>query len=276
MSGITIETRIRNTNYDIRINLKIQFIINSGQSNSNKISNEDSTNNNYTISNQTQLSRYSGSDKLDNTKRINYGLDINKLSIKLSQNYELSKNSNYHKEAGNDDYLSDLLGNASYNTSKNTLSYDVRYDVDQNGIRKQSISYENDSIFGVTNFTYIDEKTETNSILTSGNEAATLKFDSIKFKKYHRLNFDTKYNMITNQINQYRVGYKYFDECFGINLDYSRLYYTQGTLKPKDNLTLMFSFKNLGSYKSTNLAVSEIDKQDIQWEGGSVSNEEFY
>ena len=28
----------------------------------------------------------------------------------------------------------------------------------------------------------------------------------------------------------------------------------------------MFSFKNLGSYKSTNLAVSETDKQDIEWE----------
>ena len=29
----------------------------------------------------------------------------------------------------------------------------------------------------------------------------------------------------------------------------------------------MFSFKNIGSYKSTNLAVSEKDKQDIEWEG---------
>ena len=27
----------------------------------------------------------------------------------------------------------------------------------------------------------------------------------------------------------------------------------------------MFSFKYLGSYESTNLAVSEIDKQDIRW-----------
>ena len=28
----------------------------------------------------------------------------------------------------------------------------------------------------------------------------------------------------------------------------------------------MFSFKNLGAYKSSNLAVSEQDKQDINWE----------
>ena len=39
----------------------------------------------------------------------------------------------------------------------------------------------------------------------------------------------------------------------------------------------MFSFKYLGTYKSTNLAVSELDKQDIQWEtggkiGGFINN----
>ena len=37
----------------------------------------------------------------------------------------------------------------------------------------------------------------------------------------------------------------------------------------------MFSFKNLGAYKSSNLAVSEIDKQDIEWENTGVDNEKF-
>ena len=37
----------------------------------------------------------------------------------------------------------------------------------------------------------------------------------------------------------------------------------------------MFSFKNIGSYKSSNLAVSENDKQDIEWESYSIDNEEF-
>ena len=36
-----------------------------------------------------------------------------------------------------------------------------------------------------------------------------------------------------------------------------------------------FSFKNIGSYKSTNLAVSETEKQDIRWESNSVKNELF-
>ena len=37
----------------------------------------------------------------------------------------------------------------------------------------------------------------------------------------------------------------------------------------------MFSFKNIGSYKSTNLAVSETDKQDIRWEDNDLDNELF-
>ena len=37
----------------------------------------------------------------------------------------------------------------------------------------------------------------------------------------------------------------------------------------------MFSFKNVGSYKSTNLAVSETDKQDIEWINLDANNELF-
>ena len=73
---------------------------------------------------------------------------------------------------------------------------------------------------------------------------------------------------------EYTIGYNYFDECFRINmiLQENR---TEDNLKPQDKLTLMFSFKNIGSYKSTNLAVSEKEKQDIEWETGDVDNELF-
>ena len=37
----------------------------------------------------------------------------------------------------------------------------------------------------------------------------------------------------------------------------------------------MFSFKNIGSYKSSNLAVSESDKKDIEWGNVNVDNTKF-
>ena len=81
---------------------------------------------------------------------------------------------------------------------------------------------------------------------------------------------------LKEEINkEYTIGYSYFDECFGINIDFNRKSYEEDNLKPQDILTLMFSFKNIGSYKSTNLAVSETDKQDIQWESIGTDNEKF-
>ena len=74
---------------------------------------------------------------------------------------------------------------------------------------------------------------------------------------------------------EYSIGYSYFDECFGINLDFSRKSYEEDNLKPQDILTIMFSFKNIGSYKSTNLAVSENDKQDIEWESYDIDEDVF-
>ena len=81
---------------------------------------------------------------------------------------------------------------------------------------------------------------------------------------------------LKEEINkEYTISYSYFDECFGINIDFNRKSYEEDNLKPQDILTLMFSFKNVGSYKSTNLAVSENDKQDIQWENIGNDNEKF-
>ena len=96
-----------------------------------------------------------------------------------------------------------------------------------------------------------------------------------KFNEYSEIHYDVLYDLVTNNENEYTIGYSYFDECFGINLDFTRKFYTDRELKPNDSLLLMFSFKNLGSYQSSNIAVSEFDKQDIEWVTKSVDNDLF-
>ena len=80
------------------------------------------------------------------------------------------------------------------------------------------------------------------------------------------------YDLQEDDNKEYSLYYTYFDECFGVNIDFKRKFYSDNDLKPQDTLTLMFSFKNIGSYKSTNLAVSETDKQDIRWENYNIDN----
>ena len=97
----------------------------------------------------------------------------------------------------------------------------------------------------------------------------------MKFLKFSKIQINGLYDLKKEINKEYTVGYRYFDECFGISLDFNRKSYEENNLKPQDILTLMFSFKNIGSYKSTNLAVSENDKQDIEWENIETNNEKF-
>ena len=128
---------------------------------------------------------------------------------------------------------------------------------------------------GELGFSYLDQNSKINEIITNDTETINYSFLSKKFLKFSKIQINGLYDLKKEINKEYSIGYSYFDECFGINLDFSRKSYEEDNLKPQDILTIMFSFKNVGSYKSTNLAVSENDKQDIEWEGSSVENDKF-
>ena len=255
---------------------KAHFVISPGASNTNKISNEDSTNNDFSIENIYRLNRFSGTDKLDNSKRVTFGLNsyTDHFKTSLYQSYEFTSNSNFHNEQGNDDKLSDLLGSIEY-FKKNELSYNFRYDLDDSYLKKQNVSFRSDNKYGEINLSYLDQNSKTNNIITNDTETINYGFYSKKFSKFSKLNINGLYDLKKEINKEYSIGYSYFDECFGINIDFNRKSYEEDNLKPQDILTIMFSFKNVGSYKSTNLAVSENDKQDIEWESCSIENDKF-
>ncbi|MBO6465581.1 MAG: LPS-assembly protein LptD [Pelagibacteraceae bacterium] len=277
MSGLSLEAPLINRKRNMTITPKLSLILNGSQPSSDKVSNEESTNNSYSLLNTNTLNRYTGTDKLDNSKRINYGIDISKdlLKLSLSQSYEFDANSNYNKDLGLNDYMSDVLGSINYDGLNNDLQHNFRFNVDQGLIKSQSFTYKNANIIGTSEIKYSQERVENNSILESGTETLDINFSSNKFFNYSKINLSSTFDLIKDDPTKYKFGYSYFDECFGVNLDFNRSFYSDRDLKPADTLTLMFSFKYLGSYKSTNLAVSEIDKQDIQWESGSVDEAKF-
>ncbi len=254
----------------------ISFIASPGISNSNKISNEDSSINDISIENLTNLNRYTGTDKIDNSKRLNYGIKVNNNSIRLnlSSYYEFSNNSNFHKDQNNDDHLSDLIGSFEISNKLNT-SYNFRYDFADNFFKEQDIIMKYPSKFGNLTVSYLDQKSKTDETIISDIETINYKATSKKINKFSEIKLSGLYDLKKNINSEYLIGYNYFDECFGVNIDFTRKSYEEGVLKPQDILTIMFSFKNIGSYKSTNLAVSENDKQDIEWEGFEVKNELF-
>ena len=71
--GISIKTPFKlNDSNSFTIEPNSQIVLSPGLSNSNKLSNEDSSNNNFTIGNISSLNRFSCSDKMDNSKRVKY------------------------------------------------------------------------------------------------------------------------------------------------------------------------------------------------------------
>jgi len=267
--------RIKNLK-NFTINPKLNLTLTPGISNSNKLSNEDSTNNDFSNNNIFRLNRYSGTDKMDNSKRISYGLSLYNEYFRssLSQLYEFTNNSNFHNEQGNDDNLSDLLGTMEY-LNKNELSYNFRYDLNDSYMKTNNINFKSNLNIGEVNLSYLDQNTKINNIITKDTETLNYSFKSKKFNKFSKINISGLYDLKKEINTEYNIGYSYFDECFGINIDFNRKSYEEDNLKPQDILTLMFSFKNIGSYKSTNLAVSENDKQDIEWESFEIDNDKF-
>ncbi len=276
--SMTSETPFKILNYAPEITFvpKFNLTISPGLSNSDKLSNEDSTNNDFSIDNMYQLNRYSGNDKMDNSKRITYGLSAFKENLKstLVQTYEFTDNSNFHKEQGNNNNLSDLLGSIEY-SSESELAYNFRYDFNDAYLKKQNITYNADTKYGKINISYLDQNSKINNIVSKDVETLNYSFLSKRISKFSKLNFNGLYDLKKEINKEYSIGYSYFDECFGISIDFNRKSYEEDSLKPQDILTLMFSFKNIGSYKSTNLAVSEDDKEDIGWESYNIENDKF-
>ena len=276
--GISTESpfKFKKNISNLTINPKIHLVATPGISNSNKISNEDSTNNDFSIENIYRLNRFSGNDKMDNSKRISFGISAYNENFKssLSQSYEFTKNSNFHKEQGNDNNLSDLLGTIEY-FNKNEVSYNFRYDVTDEYLKKQNVNFKTKTKYGDLNLSYLDQNSKINNIITKDTETINYSYFSKKFSKFSKINFSGLYDLKEEINKEYSLGYSYFDECFGINLDFNRKSYKEDNLKPQDILTIMFSFRNIGSYKSTNLAVSEKEKEDIHWENINIDDDKF-
>tara|TARA_B100001063_G_C16723462_1_gene534943 strand:+ start:51 stop:1007 length:957 start_codon:yes stop_codon:yes gene_type:complete len=277
--GITSETpfKINHLSNNLTYTPKLKLVITPGISNSNKLSNEDSSISSYTIENNTSLNRYSGTDKLDNSKRLDLSFNIKNdfLNGTVWTTYEFTKNSNYHYSQGNKKKLSDFLGDLSLTKEKYVSSYDFRFDPHDNYMKNQNIKFSNENKFGSYKLSYLDQKNKTEDIIITDKETLNYEFTSKKLFKYSKISYIGLYDIKKSMNTESGISYSYFDECFGVNIDFKRNSYSEETLKPQDIITLMFSFKNLGSYKSTDIAVSENNKQDIEWESKSVNNDLF-
>ena len=174
-----------------------------GLSNSNKLSNEDSSINSFTIDNNMNLNRFTGTDKLDNSKRINFGFNLNNdhLDATFLQTYEFTNNSNFHYSQGNENKLSDFLGQIIYDSNNYKLGYNFRYDTDNEFAKSQNLNFNYIGKIVDAKINYLDQKSKTDETIVTDNETINYQFDSKKIYKYSKISYFGLYDA-NNQTNK--------------------------------------------------------------------------
>ena len=113
----------------------------------------------------------------------------------------------------------------------NSFEYNFRYDHEKKYLKQQNINYENENNLGKIELSYLDQKSETDTVVNEDLETLNYKFMSKKINKYSNISLNGLYDLKKSINTEYGLSYNYFDECFGISLDFNRKSYTEEELK---------------------------------------------
>jgi len=118
---------------------------------------------------------------------------------------------------------------------------------------KSSINSPNQGLSKVNYISFLKKQNSKTSIEmallldSSDKETLNYEFVSKKLFKYSKVSYIGLYDIKKSINTESGISYSYFDECFGLNIDFKRNSYSEENLKPQDIMTVMFSFKNLGT-----------------------------
>jgi LPS-assembly protein len=145
---------------------------------------------------------------------------------------------------------SNLFGSITNNFSENfEIGYNFSLDNDFNTLEYNDIN----TIFSINNvvtkFNFIEENGERgdSNILAS---SLSYKLDNNNF-----LSFETRRNRTLNLTEFYDLVYEYKNDCLTAGIKYKKTYYSDGDLKPKENLLFTVTLFPLTTY--------EHDAQDL-------------
>jgi LPS-assembly protein len=131
---------------------------------------------------------------------------------------------------------SDIVGDVSLNLIKNfDLEYKFSYDRDLDYSNYDSIGTKFEVNNFVTNFNYITENHELGNSEVINN-TSILKFDE------HSLRFEATKNLKTDFTEYVNFIYQYKTDCLLALLEYDKEFYSDGNLKPTENLLFLIKF----------------------------------
>ncbi len=186
---------------------------------------------------------------LSSTLGLDYEIkDNNKeFDFSIAQVINEKENKKMSSESSMDEKLSDLVGSANLDISKNfNLNYNFKLDQNYQDLNYNDVGAK--MKFGALNidFNYLQEK----------NHIGDKDYFKSKFT-YNNNNgifsFETKRNLITNSSEFYDLSYEYINDCLRAGLVYRREFYTDSELEPENSLFFKITLTPFGGIDTPSL-----------------------
>ncbi len=169
-------------------------------------------------------------------------------SLSLTNIFRLNENPDLPKIYGISNKRSDLIGNFNFVPSK-FFDFNYQFSLDKNldgsnyNLIKTNININN----FVTSFEFLEED---NYLSQNSYISNTTKFN---FDNNKSLSFGTSKNLDKNITDYYNIIYEYQSDCLTAALEYNKNYYTDGDLKPEENLLFSIKIIPFGKISSPSL-----------------------
>ena len=209
------------------------------------------------INNVFSLDRISANDTIEGGGSITIGTEykkINKknynevLNLNLAQVIRNKKNEDLPVNSGIGNTSSDIFGN--FNFKPNSF-FDIKYnftiDNNLNETNYDSIKTQFSVNNFVTTFEYLDDK-------KSLNQESYITNNSVfNFDETNEFAFNIRKNRKTNATEFYDLIYSYTNDCLVASVKYNKEYYTDGDLKPEENIFLSLTVIPFGKVDTFNV-----------------------
>ncbi|MDB3973199.1 hypothetical protein N9440_00285 [Alphaproteobacteria bacterium] len=234
--------------------------------NTYNVVNEDSEALSFSYVNKYSDSRLYGSDLLDNTSRLIFGLEndiqINNQNLKfnINQSYDFKKNNNYANKVNQTSNFSDYSLELKTNYKKVKFKTDIR--LDREDISKKEMNYSF-NFSKIADVEILYNETSRLAFKESSEDTQTLKFnlskninDNLSMQYLSSLDLKNNFNPYSSTINL-----NIFDECSALEISYLNTRFNDNyNTKPEEIISFKFSMDYIGFFgyeQKTNLLFEE-------------------
>ena len=223
----------------------------------NKSKNNRKENKRIDVNNIYSLNRISESDSVEGGGSITYGLEYDKsnslsdksiFSAKIANIFRFEEDHNLSKSSRIGQKTSDVVGNFNFDPNDNfKINYDFSLDENLKQSNYQLLSNQISVNNFINTFEYLNENN------TPGGESYLTNEFAYKINNDKKLMFNTRVNKRTSVTEFYNLIYQYRNDCLMAAIEYNKDYYSDGDIKPEDNIFFKLTIIPFGETSSPNL-----------------------